>query len=118
MGSSRTIPAHSTTPKWTNFHRQLALVFIVTFIWISFVFTQYLWYYNNATFMAVNRLIRHEALLFEQKRLQQKRNNLRGEDGPTPAMGSPSQRASTMNNIQQQSRLNMNDFFIRRRVKL
>jgi hypothetical protein len=118
MGSSPTTPTNGSISVWTNFHRQLAVLFIVTLIWISFVFTQYFWYYNNATFTAVNRLIRHEALLFEQKRLQQKRNNLRGLDSPTAALGSPSQQAHTFNDIQQQSRSNMNDFFIRERIKL
>jgi hypothetical protein len=117
MGTTEVLVANVMAYRWTNFHKQLAVLFVVTLLWITFTFLQYCWYYDNATMAAVNRLIRYEALLFEQNRLRRRQPDvIGGLDHPT-TMFNTTDDGSTLKDLQRQSSLAMNDFFIRQRLK-
>ena len=62
--------------KITTYQKQVYIVVLLFVLWCIFIFVQYQYYYGDATTEALNRFIRHEALLLEQQQqlLQQQQH--------------------------------------------
>jgi hypothetical protein len=83
--------------KAASYQKQLYVLLLLVLLWCIYIYVQYQYYYSSATIAAVNRFIRHEALLLEQQQqlqLQQKTTIVQQKSIPSQRFKEPLQSSS------------------------